>query len=96
MGENMEFKVLEKTKDSLLLKVLDDEPSVMYPIMEQLLSEERVKDVTYSVEHADLDEPELYIKAKKGEDPSQILTDIAKDIQTEFSNLYDELFPEEE
>lgn len=92
----MEFEVLEKTKESLLIRVIDDDPSVMYPMMEQLLTEQSVEDVNYSVEHPDLDTPILYIKAKKGKDPKKILIDIAKGIQDEFANLHEQLFDQKE
>ncbi len=92
----MEFEVLEKTKNSLTIKVIDDDPSVMYPMVEQLLSEKNVTDVNYSVEHPDIDDPILSITAKKGKDPRKILIDIARDIQGEFHNLYQDLFETED
>ncbi len=92
----MEFKVLEKTKNSLTIKVVDDDPSVMYPLVEQLLSEERIIDVNYSVEHPDIDDPILSITAKKGEDPRDILIESARVIQDEFKNLYKDIFEEKE
>lgn len=91
----MEFKVLEKSKNSLTIKVLDDDPSVMYPMVEQLLSEDKVEDVNYSVEHPDIDDPVLSIKAKKGQDPRDILTAVARGLQEEFKHLYQDLFEDE-
>lgn len=91
----MEFNVLEKTKNSLQIKILDADASVMYPIMEQLLSDDRIEEANYSVEHQELDDPVLYLKAKKGEDPKEILIDNAKSIQEQFSDVFEELFEEE-
>lgn len=91
----MEFNVLEKTETSLQIKVLDADASVMYPIMEQLLSDDRIEEANYSVEHQELDDPVLYLKAKKGEDPKEILVDNAKAIQEQFSDVFEKLFEEE-
>ncbi len=91
----MEFNVLEKTENSLQIKVLDADASVMYPIMEQLLSDDRIEEANYSVEHQELDDPVLYLKAKKGEDPKEILVDNAKAIQEQFSDVFEKLFEEE-
>ncbi|MFO7990959.1 MAG: DNA-directed RNA polymerase subunit L [Thermoplasmata archaeon] len=91
----MEFNVLEKTENSLQIKILDADASVMYPIMEQLLSDDRVEEANYSVEHQELDDPVLSLKAKKGKDPKEILVDNAKAIQEQFSDVFEELFEEE-
>ncbi|MFW5904029.1 MAG: RpoL/Rpb11 RNA polymerase subunit family protein [Candidatus Saliniplasma sp.] len=92
----MEFKVLEKDEGRLVIKVLDADASVMYPIIEQLIEDERVEDANYSVEHQELDDPVLTIQAVEGEEPKEILTDIAKSIKGQFNEIYSELFGEEE
>lgn len=92
----MEFDLLEKTENSLKIKVIDADASVIYPIMEHLLSDERVIDANYSVEHQELDFPVLAVKTEEGEDPKEILIDIAESIQDRFSEIYSELFEEEE
>ncbi len=92
----MEFKVLEKDEGRLVIKVLDADASVMYPIIEQLIEDERVEDANYSVEHQELDDPVLTIRAIEGEYPKEILTDIAESIKGQFKELYNELFEEEE
>lgn len=91
----MEFKVLDKTENSLQVKVFDPDDSVMYPVVEGLLQDDRVVDVNYSVEHQELDFPILSLEVKEGEDPKKVLTDTASDIKDQFSDIYEMLFEEE-
>ncbi|MFO7792574.1 MAG: RpoL/Rpb11 RNA polymerase subunit family protein [Candidatus Saliniplasma sp.] len=92
----MEFKVLEKEEGRLVVKVIDADASVMYPVIEQLIEDERVEDANYSVEHQELDDPVLTIQAVEGEKPKEIFTDIAKSIKGQFQEIYSELFEEED
>lgn len=92
----MEFEVLEKSENRLVIKVVDADASVMYPIIEQLIEDERVEDANYSVEHQELDDPVLTLQAKEGEDPKVILNGVSKSIQDQFAGVYDEMFGEED
>ncbi len=92
----MEFKVLEKTDNMLEVKVLDADDTVMYPVVEQILQDERVENATYSVKHQDLDDPILQIEAKEGDNATQILIDTSENLTDKFSEVHSELFEEEE
>lgn len=92
----MEFEVLERTEDKLELKVRDADETLMYPLIEQLLQDERVTDATYSVEHQELDDPVLKMEVKEGEDPKEILINVTRDFKKIFDEIYEDLFGEEE
>ncbi len=92
----MEFKVLERTEDKLELKVRDADETLMYPLIEQLLQDERVTDATYSVEHQELDDPVLKMEVKEGEDPKEILIEVTRDFKQIFEDIYEDIFGEEE
>ena len=92
----MEFEVLERTEDKLEIKVRDADETLMYPLIEQLLQDERVTDATYSVEHQELDDPVLKVEVKEGEDPKKILLDGTRDFKEIFDNIYEDIFGEEE
>ena len=92
----MEFIVLERTENKLELKVRDADETLMYPLIEQLLQDERVTDATYSVEHQELDDPVLKMEVKEGEDPKEILIDGTRDFKQIFDDIYEDLFGEEE
>ncbi|MFW6040363.1 MAG: RpoL/Rpb11 RNA polymerase subunit family protein [Thermoplasmatota archaeon] len=91
----MQFEVLEENENKLIMRVLDADDSVMYPIMEQLLEDDRVKDSNYSVAHQELDEPILTLETKENEDPKQILIDITNNIKSQFIEAYNQIFSEE-
>ncbi|MFP4050869.1 MAG: RpoL/Rpb11 RNA polymerase subunit family protein [Thermoplasmata archaeon] len=92
----MEFKVLERSEDKLEIKVRDADDTVMYPLIEQLIQDERVTDATYSVEHQELDDPVLKMEVEEGEDPKEILIEIAKNFKQIFEDIYEDMFGEEE
>jgi len=93
---NMEFKVLERTENVLEVKVRDADETVMYPLIEQLLQDERVTDATYSVEHQELDDPILKMEVKEGEDPKEVLIEISQYFKDIFEEIYENMFGEEE
>lgn len=92
----MEFEVLERSKDKLEIKVRDADDTVMYPLIEQLIQDERVTDATYSVEHQELDDPVLKMEVEEGEDPKEILIEISKNFKQIFEDIYEDMFGEEE
>ncbi|MFO8109672.1 MAG: RpoL/Rpb11 RNA polymerase subunit family protein [Thermoplasmata archaeon] len=92
----MEFKLLERTENSLRIKIFEADASVMYPVVENLLSDDRILEANYSVEHQELDDPILYIMCDKDSDPSEVLVENAEEIKEQFSKVYEELFEEEE
>ncbi len=92
----MEFELIERTENTLRIKVHNADASVMYPIVENLLSDDRVSEANYSVEHQELDDPVLFIKSISGQDPKNILIETAKEIYDRFSKVYEDMFPEEE
>ncbi len=92
----MDFEILEKTDTTLEMKIKDADDTVMYPLIEQLVKEEKVSNADYSVEHQELDDPVLRVEVTEGADPKQILIDISKSFQEDFRNIYSEMFEENE
>ncbi|MBS3781314.1 MAG: hypothetical protein KGY68_01745 [Candidatus Thermoplasmatota archaeon] len=92
----MDFEILEKTDTTLEIKIKDADDTVMYPLIEQLVKEEKVINADYSVEHQELDDPILKVEVTEGTDPKQILIDISKSFQEDLENIYSEMFGKEE
>jgi DNA-directed RNA polymerase subunit L len=46
-----------------------------------------VEYANYFIGHPELDEPEFYMRCKKGKDPAKILKGLCKDIAKEFDGL---------
>jgi len=92
----MDFEILEKSDTTLEIKIKDADDTVMYPLIEQLVKEEKVTTADYSVEHQELDDPILRLEVTEGADPKKILSDISKSFQEDFENIYSDMFEDEE
>jgi len=92
----MDFEILEKTDTTLEMKIKDVDDTVMYPLIEQLVKNEKVINADYSVEHQELDDPVLRVEVTDGSEPKQILIEISKSFQEDFENIYSELFEEDD
>jgi len=92
----MDFEILEKTDTTLEMQIKNADDTIMYPLIEQLVKEEKVTNADYSVEHQELDDPVLRVEVAEGADPKKILIDISKSFQEDFQNIYSEMFEEEE
>jgi len=92
----MDFEILEKSDTTLEMKIKDADDTVMYPLIEQLVKEEKITTADYSVEHQELDDPVLRVEVTEGADPKEILIDISKSFQEDFETIYSELFEDEE
>jgi len=92
----MDFEILEKTDTKLEIKIKDADDTVMYPMIEQLVKEEKITTADYSVEHQELDDPVLRVEVTEGTDLKQVLIDISKSFQEDFDDIYSEMFEEEE
>ncbi len=92
----MDFKVLEETDVSLEIEIIDADDTIMYPLIEELLKDDKIIDADYSVEHPELDNPILFIEVEEGEDPKERLIEISKSFQEELDEIYSDIFEEEE
>jgi len=92
----MDFKVLEKTDTSLEIEIIDADDTVMYPLIEKLLKDDKIIDADYSVEHPELDDPILFIEVEEGEDPKERLVKISKSFQDELEKVYSDIFEDED
>lgn len=92
----MDFKVLEKTETSLEIEIIDADDTVMYPLIEQLLKDDKIIDADYSVEHPELDDPILFIEVEEGEDPKERLVEISKYFLDEIEDVYSNVFEDED
>lgn len=68
----MEFRTLEKEKNTVRLEIESPDDTVIYPLIGELLKDEDVVEAKYSVGHPQLDKPVLYVKTKRGSPSSAI------------------------
>jgi len=62
----MEFRPLEKEKNTLRLEIDAPDDTIIYPLIGELLKDDDVAEAKYSVGHPQLDKPVLYVRTKKG------------------------------
>jgi len=78
----MDLKTIKKTTKELELEVIDENETILNPIVQVLLKNEDVEYATYMAEHPESNKRTLYIKVKKG-NPEDILKKAVKQLEDE-------------
>jgi DNA-directed RNA polymerase subunit L len=68
----MEFKLLEKKKDSIKLEIHDADDTLIYPLIHELLQDKNVEEARYITGHPQLDKPHLSVRVKEGKPQAAI------------------------
>lgn len=80
----MEFKLLEKKKDSIRMEIRDADETLIYPLIHELLQDKNVVDARYVTGHPQLDKPVLHVEVKEGK-PQAALKKAAKSLENQFA-----------
>jgi len=86
----MQLQLLDKEKDSIHVQVRDADMTVIQPLINELLADEGVDEVKYTIGHPTLDIPVLYVKVKSGK-PQTALKRATKTISNEFKEAREKL-----
>ena len=62
----MEFSLVEKTKDSVTIRIKDADMTLITPLLSKLSDDANVSIVRYVDHHPELEDPILIVSAKKG------------------------------
>lgn len=79
----MEFKLVEKKKDSIRVEIMDSDETLIYPLIHELLQDKNVEDARYTTGHPQLDKPILTVEVKEGK-PQAALKKAAKSLANQF------------
>jgi len=79
----MQFKLLEKKKDSIKVEITDADETLMYPLIHELLQDKNVSDARFVTGHPQLDRPTLTVEVKEGK-PQAALKKAAKSLANQF------------
>jgi len=79
----MEFKLLEKKKDSIRVEIKDADETLIYPLMHELLQDKNVVDARFTTGHPQLDKAILMVEVKEGK-PQAALKKAAKALANQF------------
>jgi DNA-directed RNA polymerase subunit L len=62
----MELNLVEKTNDSVTMRIKDANMSIITPLLSVLSDDPNVSNVRYMDEHPELEDPILFVTTKKG------------------------------
>lgn len=79
----MEFKLLDKTKNSIRLEVHDADETLIYPLIHELLQDKNVEEARYTTGHPQLDKAVLTVTVKEGK-PQAAIKKAAKALANEY------------
>lgn len=88
---SMQVELLNKDKDTMELKILEEGETLLIPLKNQLLSDDAVQYANYNVRHPRLDTPIFYFKVRSGKPQnafkkaSKALANSYKEMLTQFS-----------
>jgi len=81
---DMEFKLLEKKKDTIKVEIMNADETLIYPLIHELLQDKNVADARFSTGHPQLDKSILIVEVKEGK-PQAALKKAAKSLANQFS-----------
>ncbi|HJX04258.1 MAG TPA: RpoL/Rpb11 RNA polymerase subunit family protein [Thermoplasmata archaeon] len=81
---SMEFRLLEKKKDTIKVEVHEADDTLIYPLLHELLQDKNVVDARYVTGHPQLDKSILIVEVKEGK-PQAALKKAAKALANQFA-----------
>ncbi len=79
----MELKLLKKGKQSIEFELMDADKTILHPLVEELLNDNKVELARYIVGHPQLDNPKIFVKVKEGK-PQTVVKRVAKKLEKQF------------
>ncbi len=86
----MELKLVEKDKKSIVLEIINMDDTIITPLVEALLNNDKVTKASYYTGHPQLDNPVLKVTVKSGS-PQKVIKETAEKLASVYLNAYDEI-----
>ncbi len=83
----MGVKVLLNEGRELRVRLVGESHTALQLFRSRLNNNSDVEYCNYFIGHPGLDEPELYLRTKKGKNPSKILLSLSSDLASEFGSV---------
>jgi DNA-directed RNA polymerase subunit L len=90
LGGAMEIELVEKDKNSIRIRLIDADMTIINPLLHELDQDETIDEVNYQMGHPELDKPMLYIRVSKGK-PQTALKRAAKSLSGQFKDARSKL-----
>ncbi|MGC8645087.1 MAG: DNA-directed RNA polymerase subunit L [Thermoplasmata archaeon] len=84
--KEMEFVVIDKGKDYIVYEVLNNDNTILRPLVEEIENDAMVESVKYYMDHPYLSNPRITIKVKQGK-PQAALKRSLRRMEKVFENL---------
>ena len=84
---SMPVKVLKNAGSEIRLRLIGEDHSTLQMFRSRLNDNDKVEYANYFTGHPDLDEPELFVRVKKGAKADKIVKDLCSAIAKEFADL---------
>lgn len=84
--KDMEFKIVSKEKNEMVLEVVNADRTLLIPLVEELNKDDMVEQAIYHYEHPYLENPTLKIKVKSGK-PQAAIKRAAKRLEKVFEEM---------
>lgn len=81
----MELKLISKEKDCIEIELSEMDETILYLLINQLLSDEAVAEARYIVGYPQLDKPKVFVRVKEGK-PQTALKRAAKNLASQFED----------
>ncbi len=88
--KEMEFKIISKEKNEMVLEVINADRTLLIPLVEELNRDDMVEMAIYHYDHPYLENPTLKIRVKSGK-PQAAIKRAAKKLEKVFEDLEKEL-----
>lgn len=82
----MEFKVISEKEKEIEISAIGADDTLMYPLLTEILKNEKVVEAKYVKGHPDLDVPSIFVRVSSG-DPKSALKKAAEKLNGDFSDL---------
>lgn len=86
----MEIELVEKDKNSIRIRLIDADMTIINPLLHELDQDETIDEVNYQMGHPELDKPMLYIRVSRGK-PQTALKRVAKSLSGQFKDTRSKL-----
>ena len=84
------FSIMSKEKDSIKLEMLNYDNTLLRPLAEEILKDDKVETVHYYIKHPDIDNPEIYVKVNSGKPQAAIKRTIRR-LNRLYETMYSDL-----
>ncbi|GEM_PF-863495 len=85
--KEMEFKVISKQKDEIVVEVINADRTLLVPLVEEMNHDDKVEYAVYHYDHPYLGNPTIKIKVREGK-PQAAIKRAAKKLEKVYDEMY--------